>query len=252
MALGVRAATFESGLNSGFLSCLGVTPVAYDPMTAPFMTPSWSTDPDDSVHSLVTFTNLVNAAPGGSFYHRRSWSYQSPADRNFIGYNQLASISMSVNAGEFEANGFENRVVDDYAYVYPYPVFSNPTHNNGWWNRPYWAAYNALSVGNVQDSALVHFKIDTITCGGGATQTRNPNPVYGSCIDGGSYPNCAGDREMPYLVVPGYTPHIPRTPALILGFSRRETRLTCPHRCNSIQINGLPSGRPSRHSMRIA
>lgn len=204
LASGVRAATFETGLNAVFLSCAGITPAAYDPMTVPFT--SLGSGAGDSVHSLVTFTNLFNAAPGGSLYHRRSWTYQNSADRNFIINNQLATISMSTDVGQNSANSAENRAVDAFANIYPYPVFSNPTANDGWRLPPRWAAYNALSVGNVQDSAYTHFKIDTITCGGGATQTRNPNPVYGGCIDGGTYPNCAGDREMPYIVAPGYTP----------------------------------------------
>jgi hypothetical protein len=211
MALGVRAATFESGLNAGFLSCLGITPVVWDAMPVPFTClgncPDAASRAADSIHSLVTFTILVNAAPGGNFYHRRSWNYWTADSRNFISNNQLASISLSTNSGELSPVGDNNLAVDDYAYVYPYPVFSNPTANVGWQLPPHWAAYNALSVGNVHDSALVHFKIDTITCGGGATQTRNPNPIYGNCVDGGVWPNCAGDREMPYLVVPGYTPY---------------------------------------------
>ena len=35
------------------------------------------------------------------------------------------------------------------------------------------------------------------------TQTKNPPPRYGSCI-GGSGADCAGDREMPHLVAPGF------------------------------------------------
>jgi hypothetical protein len=210
LATSIRAGTFESGLNTGFLSCLGITPAVWDAMPVPFTCLGYCKDADaraiDSVHSLVTFTNLVNAAPGAKLYHRRSWSYQTVESQNFIVNNEIASLSMSTDMGEQIANDFQNRRVDDFAHRFPYPVFSNPTANSGWQLRPYWAAYNAISVGNVQDSANQHFKIDTITCGAGATQTRNPNPVYGYCIDGGTSPNCAGDREMPYLVAPGYTP----------------------------------------------
>jgi hypothetical protein len=61
-------------------------------------------------------------------------------------------------------------------------------------------------VGNVQDWHYSNFRIDDVTCGGGATQTKNPSAIYSGCIDGGTPPNCSGDREMPYIVAPGYSP----------------------------------------------
>ncbi len=201
LANGVRAATFENGLTPAFLSanCLNISPAYYDLLSGP--------NYHASIHSLGTFTNLVNSAPGASFYHRKSMRYDRPEDQNFIIDNAIRTVSLSVKGpGIHDPTHIQNRYIDDFAFRHPYPVFSTPTANDGWLLVPEWAAYNVLNVGNVQDSAYVRFKIDTITCGGGATQTRNPKPVHGGCIDGGIPPDCTGDREMPYLVAPGYTP----------------------------------------------
>jgi subtilase family protein len=198
----VKAATFESGLTSSFLNCLGVSPIQWDAQTVPFSAPGTST----ADHGLATFTNLVNAAPGARYYHRFSWDYFGSSNENYIINNGLKTISMSTNSGGTTPLGSNNMIVDDFAYRYPFPVFSNPTGNNGWFAQPNWACYNAMSVGNVQDWHYTNFRIDDVTCGAGATQTKNPNPIYSGCIDGGTYPNCAGDREMPYIVAPGYTP----------------------------------------------
>jgi hypothetical protein len=97
--------------------------------------------------------------------------------------------------------------MDDFAYRYPYPTFVTPVGNLGFSYNPDWAgSYNQISVGNVDDSNYTHFTIPINYCSNGLTQTHNPVPINGGCIDGGTYPDCASDREMPYIVAPGWSP----------------------------------------------
>lgn len=111
--------------------------------------------------------------------------------------------------------------VDEWAYRWPYPVFSNPAAN---WGSDYevnWQCYNALSVGNVRHTELSHYEIDvdahTPICNpqSSCTQTRNPPQLWGgpnlrgplTDPDGFNvYSSHSSDREMPYLVAPGFTP----------------------------------------------
>ena len=86
--------------------------------------------------------------------------------------------------------------MDDFSYRNPYPVFITPTANAGYAYEVNWQNYNAISVGNVRHTNNSTFEM------GDCTQTKNPPPVYGGCISG-SGADCAGDREMPYVVVPG-------------------------------------------------
>jgi hypothetical protein len=207
----VHAATFESGLHSALVSCLNVSPGVlsyWDPQPSPFHTPIGTTDPDDAFHSDVSFVNLVNAAPGANFYHRYSWSFNTSADANFIINNQINTVSSSTSNGSGPVNNPQNLAIDDFANRYPYPVFCTPTGNGGAPLVPNWIAYNQISVGNVQDSNVAHFSINDAGRCGVPSQTTNPSPrPAGYCIDGGTYPNCAGDREMPYIVAPGWAPH---------------------------------------------
>jgi hypothetical protein len=170
LAANVNVATFESGLNPSFVSCLGISPYAYDHMTAPFTNGNGVYIFSDSLHTLQTFTALSNSAPGANLFHRRSWSYSDSLSQDYIVENELKSVSMSVSRSS-DPTALENLIVDDFVYRYPYPVFSTPAGNSGWDSVPYWGAYNAMSVGNVQDSAYEHFKVDTCHP---ATRTRNP------------------------------------------------------------------------------
>lgn len=228
LANNVPGATFESGLTSSYLSCAGINinSANWEPQTVPFTTPGGGSDPTNGRHSLATFQLMAFASPGAKYHHRRSWTYQTSTDQNFIINKGIRSVSMSTNTGGTEvANpnfplSFDrnNMTIDDFAYRYPYPNFITPTDNNGYMYVPAWAgAYNQISVGNVRDSDFTHFTIPIDYCSHGSTQTKNPKPNYGGCIDGGSFPNCASDREMPYLVAPGWSPRggvrvIPGTP----------------------------------------
>jgi hypothetical protein len=208
LASNVNVATFESGLDSRFLSYLQKPPIVWEAMTVPFISPEGDifTRVTDSIHTLTTFTNLINAAPAARHFHRRSWTYNTTADADFLINNQIHSVSLSITNSN-NVHDAQNISVDDFAARFPYPVFSVPTSNKNWDSVSHWRCYNAISVGNVQDSAGLHFKIDTLTCGGGATRTINPIPIYGGCINGGSNTNsCQSDREMPTIVAPGYTP----------------------------------------------
>jgi hypothetical protein len=187
----VRAATFETGLTSGFLSCIGVTPVGWDANV--------SNVPWDIIHANATFRSMVAAAPSASFYHRRSVYYSGDNDQNFIVNNSIQTVSMSISRGGQSPNRStysEFLIMDDFAYRYPYPVFVNPAGNSGYAYEVNWQCYNAISAGNVRHTNNSTYEMAD------CTQTKNPPPVYGGCISG-TDPNCAGDREMPYLVVPG-------------------------------------------------
>ena len=189
--LGVHAATFEYGLNSTFVSCLGV-PVTYDASVL-----------NDNMmirHTQVAFKSLVHAAPAATFYHRRSDIYSGTDDANYLISNGIQTVSLSLVRGTrspYHSNYTEFLIMDDFAYRYPYPVFVNPTANDGYQYEVNWQGYNGISVGNVRNTGNSTFEM--VDC----TQTKNPPPVYGSCISG-SGADCAGDREMPHIVVPGY------------------------------------------------
>lgn len=189
---GVRAATFEDGLTSTFLSCIGVTPASYDAFTL--------TDNQAKRHSQAAFRLLTSSAPSATFYHRNSSTYNSTGDVNYIVNNGIQTLSMSVTKGNtvpYTATYSEFLTMDGMAYTYPFPVFVNPAGNAGYDYRVNWQGYNAISVGNVRHTNENTYEMAE------CTQTKNPAPIYtGSCISG-SGSTCAGDREMPHIVVPG-------------------------------------------------
>lgn len=187
---GVKAATFEDGITSSFLSCLGIS-ATYD---------SWTTgDDDDKRHTQAVFRSLAATAPSASLYHRRSWTFNGTNDVSYIVNNGIQTLSMSSARGgtsPFSATYSEFLTMDNMAYTYPYPVFVNPAGNSGYDYAVNWQCYNAISVGNVRHTNSNTYELAE------CTQTKNPAPRYGSCISG-SGSSCAGDREMPHVVVPG-------------------------------------------------
>ena len=188
---GVRAATFETGLTSAFLSCIGVTPAAWDANISPI--------PYDPFHSNAAFRMLVSAAPSATFFHRKSDFYSGANDQSYIINNAIQTVSMSVARGAlspYHSAYSEFLVMDDFAYRYPYPVFVNPAGSSGYAYEVNWQCYNAISVGNVRHTNNSTYEMAD------CTHAKNPPPVYGSCISG-TDANCAGDREMPYIVAPG-------------------------------------------------
>jgi hypothetical protein len=187
---GVRAATFEYGLTSSFISCLGIS-ATYDAST--------TMDASDIRHTHAAFKSLVHAAPSATFYHRNSISFDGSGDVNYLINNSIQTVSMSMSRGgtsPHRSTYSEYLTMDDFAYRYPYPVFVNPANNNGYQHEVNWQCYNGISVGNVRHTSESTYEMAD------CTQAKNPPPVYGGCISG-SGSNCAGDREMPYLVVPG-------------------------------------------------
>jgi hypothetical protein len=186
---GVKAATFEDGLTSSFLSCIGKS-ATYD---------TFSGDDDDKRHTQGAFRALTSAAPSATFYHRRSWTFNGSNDVAYIVNNGIQTLSMSSARGGQSAHAAtysEFISMDEMAYSYPYPVFVNPAANDGYDYATNWQCYNAISVGNVRHTNSSTYELAE------CTQTRNPAPRYGSCISG-SGSGCAGDREMPHIVVPG-------------------------------------------------
>lgn len=185
---GVKAATFEDGLTSSFLSCLGKS-ATYD---------SWTTGTDDDKrHTQAAFRSLASAAPSASLYHRRSLTFNGSNDVSYLVNNGIQTVSLSRTRGGTSPNTAtysEFLTMDNMAFSYPFPVFVNPAGNAGYDYGVNWQGYNAVSVGNVRHTSTY----EMAEC----TQTKNPPPRYGSCISG-SGSNCAGDREMPHIVVPG-------------------------------------------------
>lgn len=191
---GVKAATYEYGLTSTFLSCIGVTPTSYD---------AWTLTGNDPLkrHTHATFRTLTASAPSASFYHRNSTTFNSTNDVSYLVDNGIQTVSMSISRGDTSVSGYratysEFLTMDEMAFTYPYPVYVNPAGNAGYGYEVNWQCYNCLSVGNVRHTNGSTFEMADIT------QTKNPPPRYGSCISG-SGSNCAGDRELPHLVSPG-------------------------------------------------
>lgn len=194
VGLGVRSATFETGLTASFLSCIGVTPAAWDANA--------SRDSYEIRHANATFTCLVRMAPSATFYHRGTVTFDGTGDINYLINNGIQTASSSWLRGAttpYHSTYPEFLVMDDFAYRYPYPVFVDLAGNAGFAYEVNWQCYNAISVGNVRHTNNSTYELTE------CTQTKNPPPIYGSCISG-TGANCAGDREMPYVVVPG-TPY---------------------------------------------
>jgi hypothetical protein len=187
---GINAATFETGIDPTVMSCWGgLTSSQIDQQTQPWT--YWE-------HSQQTFLCLKNGAPAASLWHRQSVWYDDAGDSTYIINNDIQSMSLSYSRPGYGETSGEFRVMDDFAYRYPYPVFNTPTANSGYNYTAEWRSFNALNVGNVRHTNQSHFElVDTTNLtSGGCTQVTNPTAKYGS----------TNDREMPMLVAPGYTP----------------------------------------------
>jgi len=191
---GVHAATFEIGLWQSFVDCLG----NLDPANIAIDSTPDPSDGNES-HSQKAFDFLWLAAPDATLYHRNSLYYGSAASQQYLADNGIESTSMSYTRFG-DQNGYEFLVMDGFAYRYPYTNFVNPTANDGYDSEVHWQCHNCISVGNVRHTDEQYYELQ------GCTQTRNPDPIRGSCIDGSVSPPCAGDREMPHLVAPGFRP----------------------------------------------
>jgi hypothetical protein len=188
---GVRAATFEFGLSQSFLNCISASPAEWDSYT--------TSDQLDIRHSEAVFLTLARAAPSASLYHRKSLVYDGTNDINYLVSKSIQTVSISRTRGSdapFHSTYSEFLVMDDFAFRAPFPVFVNLSGNNGYQYEVNWQGYNSLSVGNVRHTNNSAYEMAD------CTHAKNPPPIYGSCISG-SGENCAGDREMPHLIVPG-------------------------------------------------
>ncbi|MBW8889802.1 MAG: S8 family serine peptidase [Fibrobacteres bacterium] len=199
---GVNAATLEAGLNGDFLSCLGITPSNIVDV-----------NPGASEHSMATWECLRYAAPGAKLGNKNlagNFLYNAPGNQDWIINNGIQTLSLSYSNSGTPTKA-DMLFVDDFAYQWPFPVFCNPTgngllHDDGSGMAPDYQCYNAISVGNVRHVNQTYFDLSaTSNPDGACTQTKNPPPRWGNCISG-SGSDCAGDREMPYLVAPGHSP----------------------------------------------
>lgn len=187
---GSNAATFETGVDPVVIACFGIVNTSrLDLRTRPWQ--FWE-------HSQRTFRVLQTAAPGANLWHRNSVTYEDIGETAWFIGNSIQTTSLSYSRGvnlPYDATYPEFRVMDDFAYRHPFPVFVNGTANAGYQYAANWQGYNGISVGNVRHSNQTHFElVDTANASGGCTQTRNPVPRYGT----------VRDREMPQLVAPGW------------------------------------------------
>jgi hypothetical protein len=198
-AAGVKASTFENGITPSVLSCWM--------SSGTNVTSSANLDAGGDYHSDATFLAMTYAAPGASYYHHISSTYVGQS--SYIISSRIQTSSMSyANTQPYNSQQF--REMDDFAFKSPYTVFCNPTANSGSGLQANWLPYNAISVGNVRHRDMATFEVGGPTCADQCTQTRNPPAVNATflCLTRtGSPISCAGDREMPYVVAPGYTPN---------------------------------------------
>ena len=225
---GVNAATFESGLSPDFINCLGnLASGQLDLAPASLYPPTLS-------HSQQTFKCLWQTATAANWWHRRPaflHPFMDSGDSNFIVSHSIQTLSMSTTFSDiysgcgtdtvnslrpYGPNSPEFVQMDEWAYLSPYPVFCNPTANYGHQYEVNWQCYNAISVGNVRHTNQNHFEQPVLVrplCNysDGANQARNPINRYGGPTfnaANGVYGYPSGDREMPYLVVPGISPTV--------------------------------------------
>ncbi|HEX2253219.1 MAG TPA: S8 family serine peptidase [Thermoanaerobaculia bacterium] len=184
---GVNASTFELGIHPDHAACWGVAPPDVELATA-------GSDPGS--HSNQVFALLVNGAPDATFHHHKEITFSTQTAQDYLVNHGIQTSSISYTRTG-DASTYLFRVMDDFAYRWPFPVFTNPTANSGYAQEAHWQHYNGISVGNVRHRDNRYYELD------GCTQTRNPDPIYGSPLPG----TVAGDREMPHLVSPGMTPY---------------------------------------------
>ena len=214
---GINAATYEQGLTPDFANCLGN-----------LSSNQIEFYPNPSSHSLETFKCLWQTASAANLFHVRgaligeydtyvpdhnlvslSESRARPEDRVTCTNGNMPTIYPET------AENTNSMYVDEWAYKRPYPVFSNPAANWGQQYETNWQCYNGISVGNVRHTNQSHFEMPVgenpqiCEYSEGANQSRNPQNRYGGPIFKAAnsvYTYASGDREMPYIVVPGYTP----------------------------------------------
>lgn len=214
MGQGVNTCTYEdNGLRTTFVTCLrnsGTTVSSYD---------IGHNNDFEVYHAEQCFRCLTNTAPQANHYHFNADVSGTTFLSSIMTYD-LQSISQSEeNSTDPTSSSMIN--IDLWAYSPPYPVFCNPTANDGYCYVANWVCYNAISVGNVQPGASGNFyhyvMVDTLYhCepNGGSTQTANPTPRYGNpalinpfdCSSCPPNPPTRGDKEMPMVVAPGISP----------------------------------------------
>jgi hypothetical protein len=203
---GVRSATFEPGIWQYVVDYHHLNPSQISWILPNSMDASLALS---NLHANLTLTCLINAAPQANIFHVPYNDYgTSITDGQFQFITGQAIQTISVSTANF-GTGFgdphtnlELLCMDEMAFIYPYPVIVTPSNNNGFQYPVDWPCYNAISVGCDVDTPLTWYKF-----GGGwgdCSQAANPMPVYGGFVK--TLNNLSGDREMPYVVSPGYSP----------------------------------------------
>jgi hypothetical protein len=232
MGQGVNAATFESGLRTNFVNCINLGSKLIHADTGY----NYS---NEISHSEQCFRCLTDVAPQANFIH--IWGDVSSITFHPAIFNwNIQTVSQSMTNSSDPLNP-EMINIDLWAYSYPYPVFCNPTANDGYCHTANWGCYNAINVGNVQHHHLNHYmQLDTALqtycnvcvydsthgygkyvghCNGGTEQAANPPPRadYGNPALYNPFncnPSCCpscdpgnrGDHELPMVVAPGISP----------------------------------------------
>lgn len=144
----------------------------------------------------------INAAPNASLFLKDARYYFTMGTDTWLGNNliEVASLSLTRDPSEVDADNVEFMLMDDYAYRWPCPLFTTPAGNAGTGAEVQWQSYSAVSVGSVRHWQEQAYVFDNFT------STRNPEPRMSACI-GAVTSGCPGDRELPELLAPGSHPY---------------------------------------------
>ena len=217
MGNNINSATFESGIHPDVVGCFGARGSILGTIeTNPSTT-------NEHAHSNFTFECLSQTATMATLFHKISYYYYYSSNVDWIINNGINTVSQSyVKYGSPTSQ--ENRVVDHFAYRWPYPTFVTLTGNRGYCYNVLWQCYNAVQVGNVRYTNETTYEMMGLNspCESGVdsaqawedpiSQGKNPVPATSfsfpfvlDCVNlGGCATNYSSDREMPHLVSPGY------------------------------------------------
>ena len=188
----VRAATFETGIWENHWSYPNYVNHFGD--RGNLIRDNIYIDNSATEHSQVCFSMLWYAAPEAQFYHKYGFDFGCTIDDEqpqAIISNNLKTVSCSYSSGS-DCNDQYHLMVDEFAYIYPYPVFCNPAANTANGPTVNWQCYNAISVGSFKHVDLANYAL------AGHSLWQNPSPVYGQFAD----------REMPYILATGEFPYV--------------------------------------------
>lgn len=190
LGTGIKVATFEIGLFSSYLSCIGLWP---RPATLED-TIGWGGQRKDYLeHSNNCFYCLRNATPNATHYHHAEKNYTSSNSQAFLNNNGINNVSISYSNIDVYNSG-QSLIMDDYSFNRSNArvLFCNPAGNGPPTSICNWySSYNGLHVGQIQ-----HTNLTTYTLIVNDFNAQNPVARFGT----------ARDRELPEILAPGIRP----------------------------------------------